>query len=52
VITTFTPSLTSACAQALPRPLLAAQTSAQRPAIPRFMRIFLKERSSKKVVVD
>src|SRR5664279_4307706 len=35
VMTTFTPSLASAVAQPLPSPLLAAQTSAHLPLIPR-----------------
>ena len=38
VMTTFTPSPTSACAQPLPSPLLAAHTSAHLPAMPRSMR--------------
>ncbi len=37
VTTTLTPSRTSAAAQPLPSPLLAAQTSAQRPCRPRSM---------------
>ena len=40
VITTWAPSPTSACAQPLPSPLLAAQTSAQRPAMPRSMSMY------------
>ena len=39
VTTTFTPSRTSAAAQPFPRPLLAAQTSAHLPAMPRSMRM-------------
>ena len=36
-ITTFTPSLTSACAQPRPNPLLAPQTSAHLPLMPKSM---------------
>ena len=42
LMTTFTPSLARACAQARPSPLLAAHTIACRPAMPRSM-LFLPQ---------
>jgi hypothetical protein len=41
LITRFTPSFAKARAQAKPKPLLAAQTMAQRPDIPKSMTMLL-----------
>ncbi|MNH80902.1 hypothetical protein D3C73_332590 [compost metagenome] len=41
LITRFTPSFAKARAQARPKPLLAAQTIAQRPEIPKSMTMLL-----------